>query len=314
MTPDHAAADTEGLSHLALLYRNQAEYLARIPAFARGGLARGEPVLIAVPEPNADLLREQLSGTPGDLTYTEMTELGRNPARLIPVLQDFIDAHPGQRVRYVSEPIWPGRSAEETCEATRHEALINLAFSRTAATILCPYDAAGLAPSVISGVQSTHPAVLENGSRRTKTAYAGPGRLPPGCERPLPAPPPHAESLDYSDNLRPIRHLVAGYARQTGLDEDRTADLVLAAGEIAANTLGHTPGGGTIHVWHTGSEILCQLHDKGQITDPLAGRRHRPPEGHGHGLWVVNQICDLVELRTGEAGTTIRLHIRLPQP
>lgn len=312
MTPDDAAAATGGLSHFALLYRNQAEYLARIPAFARGGLTRAEPVFIAVPEPKADLLRERLSDTPGDLTYAEMAKLGRNPARIIPVVQAFIDAHPGQRVRFIGEPIWPGQSAEEMCEATRHEALINLAFSGTAASMLCPYDAE-LAPSVISGMQCTHPTVLENGSRRSETVYAGPGTLPPDCERPLSAPPPQAATLDYSDNLRPIRRLVAEHARQSGLTEDRTADLVLAAGEIAANTLGHSPAGGTIHVWQTGSEILCQLHDMGQITDPLAGRRRRPPDGHGHGLWVVNQVCDLVELRTGEAGTTIRLHIRLPQ-
>jgi hypothetical protein len=26
------------------------------------------------------------------------------------------------------------------------------------------------------------------------------------------------------------------------------------------------------------------------------------------GLWTVNQLCDLVEVRTGETGTTIRVH------
>jgi hypothetical protein len=27
----------------------------------------------------------------------------------------------------------------------------------------------------------------------------------------------------------------------------------------------------------------------------------------------VNQVCDLVEMRSGQAGTTIRLHMGLPQ-
>ncbi len=58
-----------------------------------------------------------------------MAELGRNPARIIPEVQAFTDKHPGQRVRFVGEPIWPGRSAAEICEATRHEALLNLAFA-----------------------------------------------------------------------------------------------------------------------------------------------------------------------------------------
>ena len=31
----------------------------------------------------------------------------------------------------------------------------------------------------------------------------------------------------------------------------------------------------------------------------------------GQGLWVVNQVCDLVELRSGRTGTTVRLQMRL---
>ena len=32
----------------------------------------------------------------------------------------------------------------------------------------------------------------------------------------------------------------------------------------------------------------------------------------GHGLWIVNQVCDEVEIRSDETGTTIRLHMDLP--
>ena len=90
------------------------------------------------------------------------------------------------------------------------------------------------------------------------------------------------------------------------------ANLVLAASELAANTLRHTSGGGTLRVWHTGLEILCQVEDEGWITDPLAGRRRRPAAEPGHGLWLVNQVCDLVDLRSGPGGTAIRLHMRRP--
>ena len=64
-------------------------------------------------------------------------------------------------------------------------------------------------------------------------------------------------------------------------------------------------------MWHDDQEIFCQLHDQGWITDPLAGRVRRSPESRGHGLFLVNQVCDLVELRTGREGTTARLHMRL---
>jgi len=48
------------------------------------------------------------------------------------------------------------------------------------------------------------------------------------------------------------------------------------------------------------------------ITDPLVGRRAPPPEANGgHGLWLVHQICDHVELHSDEQGTVIRLHMAL---
>ena len=42
----------------------------------------------------------------------------------------------------------------------------------------------------------------------------------------------------------------------------------------------------------------------------LAGRVRHGPDDHGHGLWLVNQVCDLVELRSGAAGTMVRMHMR----
>jgi anti-sigma regulatory factor (Ser/Thr protein kinase) len=308
--PDEAAVDG-ALSHLAFFYRDQRDYLAQIQAFARAGQENGEPVFIAVPGDKGSLLADHLDG---HVRYADMAELGRNPARIIPEVRDFIDAHPGRRVRYVGEPIWPGRSAAEMCEAARHEALINLAFAGMPVAILCPYDAAGLPPSVVRGAERTHPGILGNDHPATATRYAGPGSFPPECDRPLPGPPAAAETLSYDTDLRPLRRLVAGYAHRTGLPDERAANLVLAASEIAANTLRHTIAGGTIRIWHTDGEILCQINDQGWITDPLAGRIRRPPDERGHGLWVVNQLCDLVELRTGPAGTTIRMRMRIREP
>jgi anti-sigma regulatory factor (Ser/Thr protein kinase) len=305
------AADSEGLSHLAFFYRDQRDYLAEIEAFARAGQANGEPVFIAVPGDKGRLLRERLGNR---IRYADMTQLGRNPARIIPEVREFIDAHPGKRVGYVGEPIWPGRSAAEMCEAARHEALINLAFAGMAATILCPYDATALPPSVVSEAERTHPAILGNGRPGTTARYAGHGNIPPECDHPLPDPPGAAERLSYETDLQPVRRLVASHARQAGLPDEQVRNLVLAASEVAGNTLLHTSAGGTVHIWRANGEILCQIQDQGWITDPLAGRTRRPPDERGHGLWVVNQLCDLVELRTGQPGTTIRLHMNVPVP
>jgi len=100
--------------------------------------------------------------------------------------------------------------------------------------------------------------------------------------------------------------------RITGNSPARTIDLVLAVSEVAANTVRHAGSPGVLRIWHDAREIVCQLQDKGTITDPLAGRR-RPADDAmgGHGLWLVHQVCDLVEIRSGSAGTTIRLHMNL---
>ena len=230
--PDDAAV-VGGLSHRAFFYSGERDYLAQIEAFARAGLDNGEPVLIAVPGDKVSVLREHLGGR---IRYADITQLGRNPARIIPALREFIDAHPGQRVRYVGEPVWPGRSAAEMCEAARHEALVNLAFARTEAAILCPYDAAGLPPSVVSEAERTHQAVLGNG-HPAAAGHAGPGGVPPRCDRPLPDPPATAETLSYESDLRAVRTIVANHARRAGLPDEQVANLVLAASNFTAGII-----------------------------------------------------------------------------
>jgi len=306
-----AAGGRESLDHLAFFYDDERGYLSYLSAFVLAGLRTAEPVFVAVPGRKAARLRERLGAESPLLRYGAIAETGRNPARVIPELRAFIDEHRGRPVRCVSEAIWPGRSAAELCEATRHEALMNLAFATSAATIVCPYDVSGLAPSVVGGAECTHPALLRDGRTQPAYGYAGRGVVPAECEKALPAPPADAQVIAYETGLRQVRDLVASHCAELAIPDERITNLVIAAGEITANTLRHTSAGGTLWVWHTGQEILCQVRDQGWIADPLAGRRRRSPEDSGHGLWVVNQVCDLVEIRTSPAaGTLIRLHMR----
>lgn len=301
-----------GFRHLAFFYRTRGEYQAALTQFVVDALERGEPTLIAIPGERGDALWSALPTTAGRAVFADMAELGRNPSGIIPAISSFLERHRGKRVSYLGEPVWPGRSDSELAEAAKHEALVNLAFAGTEATILCSYDRRQLPAGVLADARRTHPEVLERGNCRRSGDYLGPGHLPPRCERPPSAPPESAEELIYSTDLRPLRALVADSAQRAGLTQARSADLVLAVSEVAANTLRHTPGSGRLRVWQERGEILCQIDDGGFISDPLAGRR--PPgeylDAH-QGLWVVNQVCDLVEIRTGEEGTTVRMHMSL---
>jgi len=145
-------------------------------------------------------------------------------------------------------------------------------------------------------------------------ALTGPPRRPGGGTWLLP-PPPSAMSYRYTTDLAAVRAVVHRYAISAGLPESRAIDLVLAVSEVAANTVRHANSPGSLKIWYDSEEIVCQIQDEGTIHDPLAGQRKPSIDATGgHGLWIVHQVCDEVEMQSDEAGTTIRLHMNLPRP
>jgi anti-sigma regulatory factor (Ser/Thr protein kinase) len=134
-----------------------------------------------------------------------------------------------------------------------------------------------------------------------------------GPASPLPAPAHDPMSYTYTTDLAAIRAVVHRYAIKAGLTEARAMDLVLAVSEVAANTVRHAKSPGSLQIWYDTKEIVCQIQDEGIITDPLAGRRRPSLDARGgHGLWIVNEVCDQVEILSDETGTTIRMHMNVP--
>jgi anti-sigma regulatory factor (Ser/Thr protein kinase) len=292
--------------HAAWLYRESGEYLAGIREFIQAAFASGETVFVVVPA--SQLPAGWLPDGP-DVAVADMRQLGANPARIIPALRAFVDGHPGRRVRYLGEPAWSDRSVAELRETARFEILLSRAFAAADMTALCAYNAAELPAAVIGDACALHPTLRGDGTEHANAAYLGPAVWPDTLSKPLRAPAT-AQMLSYDRDLRPVRALVAAVTAQAGLSPGRCTDLVIAASEIAANTLRHTSGAGVVRLWVTEAEVLCQFEDTGHITDPLAGHwRPRPDLTGGQGLWLVNQVCDLAEIRSSELGTTIRLHM-----
>ncbi|HEX2312810.1 MAG TPA: anti-sigma factor RsbA family regulatory protein [Thermomonospora sp.] len=309
----------DGFVHPALFYRGAEEYLAGTVPFVREGLASGQPVAVAVPGPNLDLLRDALGGDAERVRMLDMTRVGRNPGRIIPgVLRTFADAHPGGRVRIIGEPIWPGRSATEYPACVQHEALINLAFEGREVTILCPYDADRLDPRVLADAAATHPLLVDADGERDSTECA-PEKVVADHNVPLPEPsgtPVAVLALD-GVTLERARTLAAGHARRAGLTGTRVEDVELAVNELVANTFVHGGGSGELRVWTEPDpdagpgHLVCEVSDGGHITDPLAGRRPaRPDVPGGRGLLLINHLADLVRVHTGPGGTTIRAYFR----
>jgi anti-sigma regulatory factor (Ser/Thr protein kinase) len=314
LTPHHTEAPPAAADemHQALFYHDVREYVDGVMQFVAPGLAAGEPVAVAVPPAKRELLRDRLAGAAAKVEILDMMALGRNPARIIPAVETLLARYDGDLLHYVGEPIWPGRSEEEIREATKHEALINLAWPGARIRVLCPYDATSLAADVLADAERTHPGLIRGGKQRPSAAYSGPV-IPLGCDEPLSPPPPDAVALAFGlEDLVSARALVSEHATDAGMRRERVDDLVLAVNELVTNAVRHGDGSGILHVWRRPSRMVCQVDNGGQITDPLAGRRTPVLDAPGGlGLWTVNQLSDLVELRSSAAGTCIRVHTTL---
>jgi anti-sigma regulatory factor (Ser/Thr protein kinase) len=304
-----------GFVHPALLYADAAEYLAGTIPFILGGLGLGEPVMVAVPGDNLTLIRSALGADAGRVVLHDMSVAGRNPGRIIPgVLLAFAAEHADKPVRIIGEPIWAGRSEVEYPACAQHEALINAAFAGRPATILCPYDTSRLAPAWLADAHRTHPVMWTSTRRWRSRYYADPIEVAGTFSHPLPEPPPGVlRTTVERGTLAAVRRFVTARARAAGLPEHRIVDVLIAAGEVTANTIAHTDRSGTLATWVEDGQFLCQVDDTGHIADALAGRIPVPPDRPtgGRGMLLVNQICDLVRIYSRPGGTTIRLYFRL---
>lgn len=310
-----AAAPVAEFSHEAFLYADLGEFLDQACGFVREGLESDQAVLVATGGERLAAMRSLFAGEPG-VVLADMAEVGANPARIIPLWREFVDGNTGagRAVRGLGEPIWAGRTEAELAECHQHEALLNLAFAGAPAwRLLCPYDVAALPAEVLAEARANHPAVIEAGRHRSSEVYH-PERVRRALlERPLPAAPPAATELGFGPGeLVLVRQLVRELCATEGVDPQRADDLVLCADEMAANSLLHAGGRGVLRVWRDDASLVCEVSDAGTIHDPLAGRAMPPLERScGRGLWLANQLCDLVQLRSGPAGTVVRLHLRL---
>jgi len=298
-----------GFQHQALIYEGADEYLAGTVPFLRSALEAGRPALVAVRKEQAELLKGELGAQAGMLRFVPIEEAARNPAGVIPLWRDFVDQSKGRSVRGISELIWPDRSPAEMEECHRHEALLNLAFAEGRSwSLLCPYDACSLADDELERAATTHTLISREGRMEESAAFdAGfdclAGELPPPAVRP--------DVLPFGlTELSEVRRRVAAAGERAGMDARTVADLVTATSELAANSVMHGGGTGTLRLWRENGSLLAEVADEGRIEDQMVGRL-RPgiiQEG-GRGLWLANQLCDLVQIRSGEPGTVVRLHV-----
>jgi anti-sigma regulatory factor (Ser/Thr protein kinase) len=308
--------DEARFAHDAVFYSGIDDFLAQALPFIADGVDAGEPILVLVSAEKIARLRAELNGRADRVRFADIANVGSNPARIIPAWRAFVSEQRavGRPLRGIGEPIWAARSRSELDECERHEALLNVAFDGAAWWLACPYDTETLPAPILEEAERNHPFVVHQGVRRPSGAYRGLEGAAAPYDRPLEASPPTARQLRFeptSLSLHGLRRVVAEEANGFGLPPSRTDDLVLAVSEVATNSIRHGGATGVLRLWGEEDALVCEISDAGRIEDPLVGRDR--PAGDlesGYGLWLANHVCDLVQIRTFESGSVVRLHVR----
>ena len=302
-----------GFWHEALLYDGEDEFVERAGAFVDDGVRAGEPVFVVAARSKVEQLRAQFGADTPGIAYADVNDLGHNPARIIPAWSRFLADHHGNGpVRGIGEPIDADRSGAELVECHVHEVLLNRAFGDVNRDfwLLCPYDTSTLAPEVLATARHTHPYVANGHGACISEAFDGHTGLERVLELPLSPVPASAVTHAFAgEDLSDVRRVAGAFAERGGLSRERIGEFVLGVHEVAANSVRHGPGHGVLSLWDGSDRLLAQVDDTGCFADPLAGRAEPDISAcSGRGLWLTNQLFDLVQIRSFASGAVVRMH------
>jgi anti-sigma regulatory factor (Ser/Thr protein kinase) len=295
--------------HEALLYACDDDFRELVGGFLAAAVEAGEPTFVVVDAQKIEWLREALGSSAQGVEFADMAEIGRNPGRILGAWQIFLADHrDAVALCGVGEPLAPPRTAVERDECYVNEALANLAFAQFPLWLVCPYDTSRLAVADLDRVGHTHPFVRDGRTTRASHALVSPAEIF-GASFPEPARVDLELDFDLGA-LHEVRAVIGLRAAEFGLESDRIVGLVLAASEVATNSVAYGGGRGRLRAWTDDSGLVCEIQDAGRIADPLIGRvRPRRGATSGYGLWVARQLCDLVQIRSGPHGTVVRLRM-----
>jgi len=204
---------------------------------------------------------------------------------------------------------WRSHGRADLRECYRQESLLNVAFDDGRPwRLVCLYDRDAL----IETAHRSHPIVTDESVTQENDVQAD--GWPFGGE--LSSPPGDAQEVAFkAEELGVLRHLLSQWAASHKLGTEASEELVLAVNELTTNSVRYGGGSGLLALWRERDTLLCEVRDAGHIEDPQVGRRRPRPDQHsGRGIWLVHQLCDVVQIRSSPRGTTVRVHKHLGAP
>jgi len=300
--------------HWACIYHDDRQLLETAVPFLAAGLAAGEPVLAVTTRANLELIGAALGERAGDVDYAESVFFGRRPPQRVAAFNRYWTRHAaaGRGVRILAEPAWAGRPAREVAAWTRMESALNVALAPASISMVCPYDTRALDPGIIADALRTHPARIAGSDLSPSAEFTDPAQFVRSCDTgPLAQPPAGAAEFGFDGSLRGLRRFIASRADAYGVAGDRAEMLILAVSEVGAYLKTQGPGTAAVRTWEQPGAVVCDFCQPGtSISDPFLGLRPASLEpGAGDGLWLANQLCDWMEIRSGIEGCTIQLQV-----
>jgi PAS domain S-box-containing protein len=111
--------------------------------------------------------------------------------------------------------------------------------------------------------------------------------------------------------LASLRHALRRWLREAGAGKQESYEILVACGEACANAIQHPHGitAGSLEILAAASEgeVDIQVRDSGTWRDV-------PPTDGGHGLKLMRDLMDSVEVSQEQGGTTVRMRRRLGVP
>ncbi|QIJ64456.1 MEDS domain-containing protein [Streptomyces sp. JB150] len=297
--PATPPAPSGAFDHRIAVHSTDDEFLAlALPFLAEGLAAPDEPPPVAITAPaKLDLLRAALGPEDGRrvVTVPHTDWYTGSAANAIARAAAHLAAHagPGGRIHLLMEPDWAGRagrSARESAEWIRYEALANVLFAPYATTAMCVYDTRTAGPAVIAAARRAHPDT---------EVYADPLLVAAELDAvPLPPAPRDAHRL-----TTPDPHAVRAWAVDRGLAAAAADLFATAVAEAAVDPVTR------VLLWGEAPSCVCELRTTRRLDDPLAGFVP-PPTAEvrpGQGLWFARQVCAYVDIRHDADGASVRL-------
>jgi DNA-binding GntR family transcriptional regulator/anti-sigma regulatory factor (Ser/Thr protein kinase) len=302
-----------GLSHGAVIYGAEDDYLAVVAPFVEQGLDGDERVLAVTTRRNFDLLSGVLGRRAAEIEFHDSGDWYQHPSHTLLAYERYVEYADRDRVRILAEPVWDGLSSAAITEWTRHESMLNVEFALAPVAFLCPYDARTLPDAIVAGARRTHPELHSPGAVSRSAEFIDARTLSREFDRvALDEPEGPVNEHAVTHDLRGVREFAIEQAQRAGVAPKRLLDSLLCVQELAANVVAHGPGTGMVRSWTSKGELIYEVRDDGPgLADPLTGHLTLDPtlRGEPHGLWIARVLCDLVEVRSRGGGLVVRLHV-----